>query len=116
MVTIRLLTTDNCKSCKSDFLRSSTWHVNNCPSCFINEIEKGTDLKWISPHDPPMNNMTSYRKPTPDEWYHIIEDKNAKYRMISDRVFSMRPGRFNNIYYSNTLDNCLKWIKKRMKE
>lgn len=113
MVTTHFLTMAKCKSCDTDFYRNDKWQMTICPSCVIQSLEVSTNFEWICNMDPPQEYLSSYNNVSSDEWYHVVIDKNENYRLINRRTMSMRPNKFGKVYYSNTLENCIQWIKKR---
>jgi hypothetical protein len=108
-----LLMKDKCSKCKSEFITSTGWLKSICPSCVIDAIEERTSYEWICPEDPAHSNINSYYSANPDEWYHVVDDKNTKYRLVSQSIYLMRPWKFKKIYFSNKLAKCVEWIKRR---
>lgn len=115
MAITHLLTKDTCNSCKGDYLGSESWISGICPSCVISKLEDSTDLEWMANIDPPVMNIESYNRINADEFYHVVTDKNSRYRLVTHRNLMIRPWKFGKIHYSNKLESCVEWIKKRKK-
>ena len=109
---IHLLTTDTCKGCNAKFMSADKYNVSVCPSCVISALEQGTKYEWICNMDPPLDSFKSYRQIDPSNWLHVIT-VSGEYRIVSSLFLSLRNNRFDKVHYSNTLENCIKWVKRK---